>query len=33
MTPVIVTNTDQYRKFELIKSGPVKAGDEVLSVN
>ncbi|HJA30670.1 MAG: PTS glucose transporter subunit IIA [Clostridiales bacterium] len=33
VTPVIVTNTDQYRKFELIKSGPVKAGDEVLSVN
>ena len=33
VTPVIVTNTDQYRKFEFIKSGPVKAGDEVLSVN
>ena len=33
VTPVIVTNTDQYRKSELIKSGPVKAGDEVLSVN
>lgn len=33
VTPVIVTNTDQYRKFELINSGPVKAGDEVLSVN
>ena len=33
VTPVIITNTDQYERFDLTKTGAVKAGDEVLAVN
>ncbi len=29
ITPVIITNTDVYKNFELLKTGSVKAGDDV----
>jgi len=32
VTPVIVTNSDEYKNVQVVKTGSVQAGDEVLTV-
>ena len=32
VTPVIVTNSDEYKSVQVVKTGSVQAGDEVLTV-
>lgn len=32
VTPVIIANTDEFRSIELLKEGPVQAGEEILRI-